>query len=193
MLRPWEKHDFAPRSDDIYQESSSTASSGSLKRRWTRAGQRRSFAAVTDADLERERRVAEIVRRELAQWQDQGLVPDMVIEPVIRPMNPSAQRGWTHWHHLFNARQLVSLSTFRRLARQDAQGQIGIAKIADYGSRLCRWDAGHTGSSPQAVGTFTNQALNTLANYGTKASGHLGVVFSEAVSSHSPISMERRE
>jgi putative DNA methylase len=185
-LRPWEKHDFAPRPDDIYQERLYCIQ-WITKETLDKGRPETFFAAVTEADLERERRVAEIVRQNLAEWQEEGLVPDMVIEPGDKTDEPIRTRGWTHWHHLFNARQLVSLSTFRRLAHEDAQGQIGIAKIADYGSRLCRWDAGHMGSSPQAVGTFTNQALNTLANYGTKASGHLGVVFSEAVSSHSPI------
>jgi adenine-specific DNA methylase len=185
-LRPWEKHDFAPRPDDIYQERLYCIQ-WITKETLDRGRPETFFAAVTEADLERERRVAEIVRQNLAQWQEEGLVPDMVIEPGDKTDEPIRTRGWTYWHHLFNARQLVSLSTFRRLAREHAQGQIGIAKIADYGSRLCRWDAGHMGSSPQAVGTFTNQALNPLANYGTKASGHLGVVFSEAVSSHSPI------
>ena len=186
MLRRWEKHDFAPRPDDIYQERLYCIQ-WITKETLDKGRPETFFAAVTEADLERERRVVEIVRQNLAQWQKEGLVPDMVIEPGDKTDEPIRTRGWTHWHHLFNARQLVSLSTFRRLAREDAQAQIGIAKIADYGSRLCRWDAGHKGSSPQAVGTFTNQALNTLANYGAKASGHLGVVFSEAVSSHSPI------
>ena len=191
MLRPWEKHDFVPRPEDIYQErlyciqwiTQATIEKGRPET---------FFAPVNEADIERERRVEEIVRKNLARWQQEGLVPDLAIDPGDETTRLQRERGWTHWHHLFNARQLLSLSTFRRFASDEAAGQIGIAKIADYGSRLCRWDAGHAGSSPQAVGTFTNQALNTLANYGTKASGHLRVVFSEAVSSHSPIHGETR-
>jgi adenine-specific DNA methylase len=185
-LRRWERNDFAPKPDDTYQERLYCIQ-WITKATLDRGRPETFFAAVTEADLERERRVDEIVRQNLARWQEEGLVPDMAIELGEETTRLQRERGWTYWHHLFNARQLLSISTFRRFAHLSAPGQIGIAKIADYGSRLCRWDAGHVGSSPQAVGTFTNQALNTLANYGTKGSGHLGTVFSEAVSSVSPI------
>ena len=64
------------------------------------------FAAVTEEDLARERQVEQIVAENIAQWQQQGLVPDMAIEPGDKTDEPIRERGWTYWHHLFNARQL---------------------------------------------------------------------------------------
>ena len=48
------------------------------------------FAAVTDDDLARELHVEAIVRGSLASWQDEGLVPDMPIEPGTKPRSLSA-------------------------------------------------------------------------------------------------------
>ena len=39
------------------------------------------FATVTEEDLARERKAEAIVRENLARWQNEGLVPDMEIEP----------------------------------------------------------------------------------------------------------------
>ena len=79
-LRSWEKHDFKPRSGDIFQERPYAI-------QWIKADTLNSsrpetfFASVTDADLERERKVGQIVSENLAYWQEEGLVPDMEIEP----------------------------------------------------------------------------------------------------------------
>ena len=47
--------------------------------------------------------VEQIVAENIAQWQQQGLVPDMAIEPGDKTDEPIRERGWTYWHHLFNA------------------------------------------------------------------------------------------
>ena len=79
-LRRWEKHDFKPQPDDIFQERLyciqwiTREITGSTR-------QETFFAAVTEEDLERERKVEAIVAENLARWQDDGLVPDMAIEP----------------------------------------------------------------------------------------------------------------
>ena len=65
------------------------------------------FRGVTDADLERERKVEELVRRESQAWQADGLAPTWRSNLAPIPMSRSETRGWTHWHHLFNARQLL--------------------------------------------------------------------------------------
>ena len=81
------------------------------------------FRAVTEADLERERIVEEYVGRHLAEWQEKGWVPDMCIEPGDKTDEPIRTRGWTHWHHLFNPRQLL------------------VAGLAGRNSLLRRWPA----------------------------------------------------
>ena len=170
-LRRWEKSDFKPHPDDVFQErlyciqwiTKATLNVGR---------QETYFAAPNDDDLKREQRVEEIVAENLALWQAEGLVPDMAIEPGDKTDEPIRTRGWTHWHHLFNARQLLAHCLFRQVSVNPASVVLTPRGI-DYCSRLCRWDAGHHGSSPQAMGTFTNQALNTLYNYGVKSAYHL--------------------
>ena len=181
-LRRWEKTDFMPRPDDILLERPYCVQWITHKTLY-KPRQTTFFAAVTEEDLGREQTVERLVRENLKNWQREGLVPDMEIEPGDETTRLIRERGWTYWHHLFNARQLNALCAFRERSDTFAAGLIGFAKIADYGSRLCRWDAGHPGSSPQAVATFTNQALNTLANYGCKSAYHLAEIFQGAMGS----------
>lgn len=170
-LRLWEKTDFKPRPDDIFQERLYAIQW--IKKETLDAGRQETFfAAPTEADLKHEQRIEQLVAENLEHWQGEGLVPDMAIEPGYNTEQPIRERGWTHWHHLFNARQLL----VHRLFLGESSDSANVALVPrgiDYCSRLCRWDAGHPGSSPQAMGTFTNQALNTLYNYGVKSAYHL--------------------
>src|SRR5262249_23370454 len=138
------------------------------------------FAAVTDDDLVRERKVESIVRENFERWQDEGLVPDLPIKPGEKTDETIRTRGWTYWHHLFGARQLLIGALLNKYVHERAQIAPTFAKVLDYGSRLCRWDGGHPGSSPQVMGTFTNQALNPLINYGAKAYSHSRTYIEEA-------------
>ena len=100
-LRRWERDDFIPRPDDLFQErlyciqwmDAETLHTGRPKL---------FFRAPTEADLERERKVEAIVRENLSTWQAQGLVPDMPIEPGENTNEPIWERGWTYWHHLLS-------------------------------------------------------------------------------------------
>src|ERR1019366_7675965 len=93
-LRHWEKTDFVPRPDDVWQERLYAI-------QWIRkdslddARQETFFAAITEEDLVRERQVETIVRDNLARWQHEGLVPDMPIEPGEKTDEPIRTRGWT--------------------------------------------------------------------------------------------------
>ena len=79
-LRLWEKRDFKPRPDDIFQERLYCV-------QWMRPkneGQgRRVRVPLRHARTicERERIVEEFVAQHLADWQAKGWVPDMRIEP----------------------------------------------------------------------------------------------------------------
>ena len=69
-LRLWDKDEFKPRPDDIFQERLYciqwiTAESLNESRQQTY------FAAPTEADLERERQVESVVDNELRRWQDE--------------------------------------------------------------------------------------------------------------------------
>ncbi|BCX11790.1 MAG: DNA methylase [Thermosynechococcus sp.] len=159
-LRLWEKHDFKPRPDDIFQERLYCI-------QWMRPkGSGKSyeyeFRAVTEEDLARERIVEEYVAQHLAEWQEKGFVPDMRIEPGDKTDEPIRTRGWTHWHHLFNPRQLLLGALINRERR--AGVKLIVAQCVDWNARLCTWNR-FGGGGGIVQHTFTNQALNTLFDY----------------------------
>jgi len=61
------------------------------------------------------------VHENLAQWQEKGLVPDMPIEPGDKTDEPIRTRGWTHWHQLFGARQLLVSANLNRYVHSRAE------------------------------------------------------------------------
>ncbi|MCB1501368.1 MAG: DUF1156 domain-containing protein [Bauldia sp.] len=172
-LRLWERSDFVPRPDDIYQERLYCVQ-WITKESIGRGRQETFFASVNEADLARERQVEAIVAANLARWQDDGLVPDMPIEPGDKTDEPIRTRGWTHWHHLFGARTLAWAAAFENAGSPVTL--LNLFRGLDYGSRLCSWDVGHKGSSPQVKHVFVNQAFNTMATYCTKSSFDLNEV-----------------
>lgn len=170
-LRRWEKRDFVPREDDIFQERL-YAIQWITKDSIDKPRQITYFRGATEADLERELKVESIVADNLAQWQEDGLVPDMAIEPGYNTTQPIRERGWAYWHHLFNARQLL-LQALALNAWRESQGAplgwLNIAKMADFNSKLSRWKPSQGGGLGGPVGVFSNQALNTFYNYATRS------------------------
>jgi putative DNA methylase len=172
-LRQWEKHDFKPRPDDIFQERLYciqwiTRETLDQPRKVTY------FASVAEEDLERERKVEQLVEKNLAHWQEEGLVPDMEIEPGVKTNELIRTRGWRYWHHLFNPRQLIFL-IFTKNVIDSSETEIKnalvlfFAKMLDWSSRLCRYG---TGAARESIAqTFYNQALNTFFNFGVRSFG----------------------
>ncbi len=165
-LRVWEKHDFKPRPDDIYQERLYAI-------QWMRPKKsgknfEYEFRAVTEPDLNREHIVEAYIEKKLKEWQNKGWMPDMRIEvggpPRYQGLDLIRARGWTHWHHAFNPRQLLVAGLIRSNAR--AADYPNLAYSLNYLSKLCRWDP----SRNNAQDTFYNQALNTLYNYACRSS-----------------------
>jgi len=168
-LRLWEQHDFKPREDDLFQERLYCV-------QWMRPKEsgrtfEYEFRAVTAEDLERERIVEAYVAKHLAEWQAKGWVPDMRIEPGDKTDEPIRTRGWTHWHHLFNPRQLLVNGLLNGWCR-NGRARIGVVKSFDVNSRLSHWHRSHGGGgSVQKV--FYNQALNTFFDYGSRGLWYL--------------------
>ena len=135
------------------------------------------FAAITLADLAREKVIDRIVLENLQEWQNQGLVPNMEIEPGDETARLQRERGWTHWHHLFNARQLLMFSLFKSYALEIPPPELAPAILAvqskaiEWNTRLCRWAT--SSRHENQVNTFSNQALNTLFNYSARAMSNL--------------------
>ncbi|WP_292716435.1 anti-phage-associated DUF1156 domain-containing protein [Mesorhizobium sp.] len=172
-LRRWEKQDFVPQPDDIFQERLyciQWISKDSLGK----ARQDTFFATVTEDDIARERQVEAIVRENLAHWQERGIVPDMPIEPGEKTDEPIRTRGWTHWHQLFAPRQLLICALAHEFGREQPHNSIGFANLLDRMSKLCRLDSfgGNVGREPKIQTTFYNQALNPLLTYAVRASDY---------------------
>lgn len=166
-LRQWEKHDFKPLADDLYQERLYAVL-------WTRPKAKgksldHEFRSVKKEDLARERIVEDVVSEHLTEWQTKGWIPDMHIESGFNTDQPIRERGWTHWHHLFNPRQLLIGALINRYS--SATEKFVFTQAISINSRLSRWNA--LSGVGQTAGTFDNQALNTLFNYGCRGSSFL--------------------
>lgn len=167
-IRHWEKHDFKPLPNDIFQERLYCV-------QWMRPKKKGrgfdySFRMVTSDDLERERVVEEYLKHHFPKWQANGWIPDMRIEPGGPPryegLSLIRNQGWTHWHHLFNPRQLLIAGLVNQST--DARQKFGFMQFLNYNSRLSRWDP-ISGGGGSVKDTFYNQALNILQSYGCRS------------------------
>lgn len=164
-LRLWEKHGFRPRPDDIFQERLYCV-------QWMRPKKKGKgfdyeFRAVTPDDIKRELIVEKFIAKHLTDWQEKGWIPDMRIEPGDETERLYRERGWTHWHHLFNPRQLLVAGLVNQFS--DARLKFGLTQVLNNNCRCSRWHPGGGGGG-LTVGVFDNQALNTLFNYGCRGS-----------------------
>ena len=169
-LRLWEKSDFTPRPDDIFQERLYCVQWMKQKPRGKNFDYE--FRTVTAADLKREQIVIDYVQTHLADWQENGFVPDMMIEKGDETERLYRERGWSHWHHLFNARQLLQLVILNN--NKISALKFLTVGITDINSRLCRWNnSASKGAGGNTSNTFDNQALNTLFNYGCRSAANI--------------------
>ena len=171
-LRLWDKSDFMPREGDIFQERLYAI-------RWVetfldekdKEKTRRHFRAPDQADLKRENKAKELLKEIFVEWQDKGYIPSKAVPLGKETERLHKERGWTHWHHLFTPRQLLVHGTLSKLIQTYSNGDyaamLGLAKAADWDSKLCRWG---TGAARESIAqTFYNQALNPLLNFAGKA------------------------
>jgi putative DNA methylase len=168
-LRLWDKTDFKPRPDDIWQERL-YAVQWITKETLGTNKQHTFFAGVTDADLSREQEVEKIVGDNLARWQEEGLVPDMPIEPGENTTQPIRERGWTHWHHLFGPRDLLRLQMVMSKTRGNPALYLEFCSLLDFFSKLTQWILRYSGKggSEFTAHVFSNQALNPFLNWGSR-------------------------
>lgn len=183
-LRRWSNDDVVPRPGDVFQERLYCI-------RWINAKGERRYAAPDDADLVREAKVLELLGDRFADWQSKGFIPSMAIVSGYNTEQPIRERGWTHWHHLFAPRQLLTHGLLAEKSDQLAASKaakvgclLGLGRMANWNSRLCRWvsDKSKEGGSD----TFSNQALNTLFTFSVRPLPKFGTawpVFSAALES----------
>lgn len=184
-LRFWEKSDFKHRDDDIYRDRLYAV-------QWMRQKSggktfENEFRSVTKEDLQREKIVEDFLRKHINEWQEVGLIPDMKIESGYNTDQPIREKAWTHWHHLFNPRQLLFLGlTNKHIRSQKKEFQspllIYLARLSDWSSKLCRYG---TGAARESVAqTFYNQALNTLVSYGVRSFSFAKTYLLEEIAEH---------
>ncbi|MCS3953029.1 anti-phage-associated DUF1156 domain-containing protein [Salinibacter ruber] len=192
-LRKWTKEDIVPRPEDTFQErlycvrweESYTDEEGN---RQTRSH----YQSVTEGDQKREQEVLHLLEERFDEWQEKGYIPSRRIEPGYNTEQPIRERGWTHWHHLFNPRQLLQIGLFAEKQRELLENKVeqvgcllGLGKLADWNSRLCRWVS--ASKMENGVQTFSNQALNTLYDYYARPVNQIETVYYYAIN-HTEIS-----
>lgn len=200
-LRMWGSDDLVPRTEDVFQERlhcirwvetyyemkhnntvmeltreeaealpdfQRLLENGALKEKT-----RRHYRLPDEADLEREKKVLELLKERFQSWQSKGYIPSRRIEPGYNTTQPIRERGWTHWHHLFSPRQLLINGLVSRYGAEMANDpartfaifrSLGI--LTNVNSKLCRWRSGlsKSGGIGAVEDTFANQALNTIYN-----------------------------
>jgi len=148
-LRRWTNDDISPWPTDVFQERLYCV-------RWTeminlpdgKTATVRHYQAPTLADFMREQRVSELLRERFADWQRRGYIPSWRVEPgedINRPLNA---RGWTHWHHFFNPRQLLVNGLFSKVSDELATDQLeqaslllSLGRLIDHNGRMSGWHA----------------------------------------------------
>ncbi|MDH6088207.1 anti-phage-associated DUF1156 domain-containing protein [Umezakia ovalisporum] len=173
-LRLWENDDIVPRPDDVFQERLYCI-------RWVKTyindqgkeQTNRYYCTPDEDDLNRESQVLQLLTERFHDWQEKGYIPSRKIEPGDETTRLLRERGWTHWHHLFNPRQLLILGIFAVIIHKTINNDnqktaccLGLNKVINYNAKLSAWDS--TSTKEMVVWVFSNQALNTLMNYGSR-------------------------
>ncbi|CCJ33435.1 anti-phage-associated DUF1156 domain-containing protein [Caloramator australicus] len=168
-LRKWEKHEFIPREDDVFQERLYCI-------RYEDQNGNRYYTAPTKEDLKREEKVIELLGERFNEWQEKGYIPSSMIEEGYETSRLLRERGWTYWHQLFNPRQLLVHGLLMELIDKEANtkkekvvGLLGVNRCCNWNSKLSRWNPAGAGGLGKVEDTFYNQALNTLYIYGTRS------------------------
>jgi adenine-specific DNA methylase len=183
-LRRWSNDDIVPQAGDVFQERLYCI-------RWVKTvikngkpKEIRRYAAPDASDLAREAKVQLLLRDRFEAWQLDGFIPSKSIpESGAETDRLFRERGWTHWHHLFTPRQLLTHGLLAQqsfgLATSKAAKVgclLGLGRMADWNSRLSAWMF-HAGNE-KGNQVFYNQALNCHFNYSTRAFSKLEDTYS---------------
>ena len=181
-LRRWSNDDIVPQAGDVFQERLYCI-------RWVKTvikngkpKEIRRYAAPDANDLTREAKVQSLLRERFDDWQREGFIPSKAIVSGYNTDQPIRERGWTHWHHLFTPRQLLTHGLLAERSSNIAEskvarvgGLLGLGRIANWDSRGSAW-MWH-GSNEKGDQTFNNQALNTLVSYSGRGLEKIGPTF----------------
>lgn len=173
-LRKWQKNEFVPRESDTFQERlyciryvhEYIDKKGNMKTE-------RYYVSPSDSDLKREQRVIELLSKRFLYWQEKGYIPSSEIEEGDETSRLARERGWKYWHQLFNPRQLLINGLIMEIIHKKSYkyeenviSLLGINKCINTNSKITSWSSAK--DKELVDNAFSNQALNTLYNYGTK-------------------------
>ena len=167
-LRQWEKDEWEPRRDDLYQDRLYAIR---YEKQLDEKHRIRYYVVPDEHDLHNEQKVHDYVANHFAKWQAQGLVPSMAIENGHKTIELIRDRGWNYWHQLFGPRQLLVLALLveqiklTKIPEAIAAGILGLNKCTDFNSKLSRWNP----NCDKTEQNFYNQAYNTLFNWGARS------------------------
>ena len=107
----------------------------------------RRYATPDDADLGREAKALDLLRERFTKWQLEGFIPSRPIpKGGEKTEEPIRNRGWTHWHHLFTPRQLLTHGLLAEVSAKLATSKeaqvgslLGLGRMADWNARLSAW------------------------------------------------------
>ena len=177
-LRRWTNDDVVPRPEDVFQERLYCIRWAKTVTRNGKPKLERRYAAPDAADMAREAQVLTLLRERFADWQSEGFIPTKAIpESGAETDRLFRERGWTHWHHLFTPRQLLTHGVLLHGVNCPpakkylvAASALGIASCSNWNSKLCQWtpQLARSGGIGAFAQTFYNQALNTLFNWGVR-------------------------
>ncbi|TDP12521.1 anti-phage-associated DUF1156 domain-containing protein [Halanaerobium congolense] len=163
-LRHWDKDEFINKNKDIYNERLYAI-------RYNKDNGTRYYSAPSKKDKINEEKIINLLHDRIIKWQKEGYIPKAKIKNGWNTNQLIYERGWTHWNHLYNPRQLLYHGMIMKNAinaqnslKELVTSLLGINSAADWNSRLSIWNPGN--QNIQA--TYTNQALNTLFNYGVR-------------------------
>lgn len=165
-LRMWTNEDIVPRDSDVFKERLYCI-------RYVDSNGNKRYVTPTKEDFKREENVLLYVKKHFKDWQDKGYIPSDKIIEGDETSRLQRERGWTHWHHLFNPRQLLIHALFANYIdeksnsiEQKVVGLLGINRLANWDSKLCVWLSTRNGEGTTQA--FNNQALNTLYNFSSR-------------------------
>ena len=171
-LRSWEKSDFRPRAQDILQERLFCI-------RWREPdwiddrGHERNgdlvYREPRKHDVAVEAKVETLLEKVFDEWQAAGWIPNWRVELGKETTRLVREKGWTYWHHLFTARQLLMNGYYsQRIGARDSEVRaaltLNLGRVLDSNSKLCHWKVSQGGGIGGTRAVFYNQAFNTFPN-----------------------------
>jgi hypothetical protein len=172
-LRRWGKTDVVPQPGDFLQERLYCI-------RWRtpdwvdeQGNQRKGEFVYREPrlyDLETEQRLLDDLLKVFYEWQEEGWIPNWRIEMGAETARIPRERGWTHWHHLFNFRQILLAGAYsQRISQANVRVKPALALLLgilmECSSKLNVWNTGAGGGAGSTQRMFLQKGYGMLYNY----------------------------